>query len=309
MADLAQNQNKPTNRFTEMHQFISAPMIAVLNAEMMAAQTTVDFIEKVGFVKNEGEEEDSYGNLKYIHFTYQKPGTTQMIAVKIPVLSLVPIPLLQVKRAEFEFGMTMVRKSSKENKQNSSGGAKSQTGALNTQSSDNFSAAISSNSEHSSSNMKVKVEVEQSDIPAGLAQLFNLMESGVSATTAGKMAITIKPKEISLEELQEGVSVEWSIQILDENGNGVEGVKISADHLTYSISERTKKVATLLYRDQHVTTTDGNGNISLILPLSYATKDATSTPKEIAFNAKIEVNGQWLSARQVIPLTGPNNNK
>ena len=152
-----------SNQFSDIGNIISAPIIGMLNAEIMGAEATSEFIEKVGFTNPKSGESSHYGELKNITFTYKKPGTGKTVEVRIPLLSLIPIPMMQVKKAEFEFGLNVVKKFIPKNKK----GYKDK---------DKFVAAIANDKDK---NMNIKITVEQSDIPAGLSHLFQVMESSV----------------------------------------------------------------------------------------------------------------------------------
>src|SRR5439155_11165165 len=91
-----------------LFEIIGAPLVAIVQAQIQAARATVEFIEKVGFI-TEGEHKASeldIGSLRMAEFRYSKldeNGKTAEFVAKIPVLSLVPIPGIQVKNAKISF--------------------------------------------------------------------------------------------------------------------------------------------------------------------------------------------------------------
>lgn len=79
----------------DMYKLIVAPLTASADASIMLANSTAEFINKVGF--------DSDGNTKNVAFTYEKKsvnedGTTNndQMKVEVPMLEIVPIPNLQI---------------------------------------------------------------------------------------------------------------------------------------------------------------------------------------------------------------------
>ncbi|MEM7370221.1 MAG: DUF2589 domain-containing protein [Bacteroidota bacterium] len=162
------------SEYTEIYQFISAPIIAVLNAEMLATRASADFIQQVGFQKEEGAELNDFGEVLTVSFVYQKPGTQQRLQLQIPLLSLIPIPMLQVKEAEFEFGLSLLRRRNQQTRIDPQDGAIRLPGGV-----DDFSATLTSESLRSTNTMNVKLKVAQSDLPAGLGRLLHLLENAI----------------------------------------------------------------------------------------------------------------------------------
>jgi Protein of unknown function (DUF2589) len=94
-----------------LEYMLGAPMAATIKAQALAAQTTVDFIEKVGL-----EEDPNTGelSLRTAEFSYIQPlpdPTTpgaiieQQATLRVPLLSMVPIPFIRVSdlNVSFEF--------------------------------------------------------------------------------------------------------------------------------------------------------------------------------------------------------------
>jgi len=84
---------------------MSGPLQAIIQAQAQAAQTTVEFIEQIGF---EGATENDLGSLRTITFHYTRldaKGTLQKQQVEIPLLSLVNIPNIEVKDAQMEYAI------------------------------------------------------------------------------------------------------------------------------------------------------------------------------------------------------------
>lgn len=94
-------------RSLPLHDLIGAPLVAVVQAQAQAAKATVDFIERVGFEAGEtrSSERDA-GALRMAEFRYSKldeAGRPAEFVARVPVLSLVPIPAIQVRSAKIAF--------------------------------------------------------------------------------------------------------------------------------------------------------------------------------------------------------------
>ena len=95
-----------SNQFSglDMKNLIGAPLTAAADASVQLAQSTADFINRVGF--------DEEGKVRNVDFGYEKKvnnedGTTdvQEMKVHVPILSIVPIPNLQVDQVGITFDM------------------------------------------------------------------------------------------------------------------------------------------------------------------------------------------------------------
>jgi hypothetical protein len=97
-------------RSLPLSDIIGAPVCAIVQAEALAARTTMDFIEQVGFVKDPnappGSSAFDIGQLRMVEFSYTKPGadgTPVDFVTRVPLLALLPIPGVQIKTAHISF--------------------------------------------------------------------------------------------------------------------------------------------------------------------------------------------------------------
>ena len=94
-----------------LEYMLSSPLTAVIKAQALAAQTTIDFIEKVGL-----EEDTTTGelSLRTAQFSFEQPVpdpanpgavVVQDTVLTVPLLSLAPIPFIRVAdlNVSFEF--------------------------------------------------------------------------------------------------------------------------------------------------------------------------------------------------------------
>jgi uncharacterized protein DUF2589 len=78
----------------------------LVRGESHAAQASLDFLRSVGFHEAKERPPDDWGPLRFIEFTFDaadEAGKLVPRRIRVPVLSLLPIPLQHVADAEYEF--------------------------------------------------------------------------------------------------------------------------------------------------------------------------------------------------------------
>jgi hypothetical protein len=177
------------------YQIIGAPLLALVQGQAQAAQTTAEFIERVGFMPpgTPGPGND-IGGLRMVAFQYQKPGpdgTQQTFRAEVPLLSLVPIPAIEVKSAEFDFTVkitdvfsvdTATALSSPDADANDwlSQGRVEFRGAMGRM------QTSSSDSQTLDLQMKVNIKVGPPDTTSGMAHLFRLFDQATNSSSVEK---------------------------------------------------------------------------------------------------------------------------
>jgi hypothetical protein len=167
-----------------LYQIIGAPLLALVQGETQAAQATANFIEQVGFEQSQVAEDGSlrYGRLKVVTFRYSKTGVggnVTNLEVEIPILSIVPIPTLQIREAEIDFAVeinSIVELDSPTaiNIPRVSGQDSSLEPKFVA-----FKAGLAR--EDSKSAMKINIKVGQADTPVGLLTLFRVLDQGITS--------------------------------------------------------------------------------------------------------------------------------
>jgi hypothetical protein len=183
MADIETN-------VTDLEYIFSAPIAAVVKADFMAARQFVEYIEKYGFARPDRSEPGAEycGDLRMVSFTFDQiqNGHPERRMMKVPALSLIPMPLLQVKQAEFSYGVHVLsaRRVHDDHKPLRLLAEREASGLPDPEPYE-WRAMLAAGrtrdetrpdlAPHISANIDVKVHVGQADIPAGLANLFALM--------------------------------------------------------------------------------------------------------------------------------------
>jgi hypothetical protein len=189
------------------YQLIGAPLYALIDAERYSADATARFIEEIGFnpaplQPGQTANHEDLGELRTLKFIQERRDSTGAAAsyqVEVPLLSILPIPALQIKEAELEFFVKVVDMVAQEqttrSSQSSASGAEVETPGgthsilpsseridMKTMLGRGQANAPTSPKSAFDMQVRVKIKVGQADIPAGLSRLFNLMEQGVSST-------------------------------------------------------------------------------------------------------------------------------
>ncbi|MDN5553050.1 MAG: DUF2589 domain-containing protein [Prevotella sp.] len=175
----------------ELQQLIAGPLIATIEADALSAQKYLDYLMRVAF-ESYNPVTGETGKLRMLTFTYneQDVNGSSKKNVSIPLLTLVPLPLLHVEEADFDFDIKILdalsenveEKFSVENgesvKQPQSTGFKMRASlAPQREVKDDLQQSLSAN-------MKVKVRMRQADMPAGLSNLLHLTANNVQVEDA-----------------------------------------------------------------------------------------------------------------------------
>ena len=166
----------------EMDKLIGAPLVAAADASISLANSTADFINRVGFDKN--------NNARTVKFMYQQrsvneDGTSNLdeMKVDVPILAIVPIPNLQVDEVNVLFDMEV--KQSEKRDMGMDVGA-TVTGSLGVGwAKVSVSGSVSAHSSHtrsSDNSAKYHVDVRAANhgIPEGLARVLDMMAVNIS---------------------------------------------------------------------------------------------------------------------------------
>jgi hypothetical protein len=190
------------------YQLLGAPLYALIEAESYAADATAQFIERVGFETAQSTPDQplaDMGKLRTISFKQERrdsEGRAASYKVEVPLLSILPIPAMQIREAELEFFVKivdMVLEDRPKRRQNGKGAsdpapkddreatvpgliADSKRIDFKTMMGRGQVSGTPTSQSAFDMQVHVKIKVAQADIPAGLSRLFNLMEQSISST-------------------------------------------------------------------------------------------------------------------------------
>jgi hypothetical protein len=219
------------DKIVSFQELLAGPLIATIYADFTASQRFLELILEYGLEEVSDENSPVFldqqvtdqplGCLKMVTFWYNQTnyntGENDYIRVQIPLLSLIPLPLLQIQQANFDFN---IRIFSEVEYQNNLAGKKNalkkgieavkkenETGEIGKFK--GFKARLSPSVGRSAdgkttssidANMKVAVQIKQADLPVGIASLMALFNNIASVTQHSPNRKPDQSETISLGE-------------------------------------------------------------------------------------------------------------
>lgn len=191
-----------SSQVMELQDLISGPLVATIDADAMSAKRYLSYLYDLAF-ESFNYETGQAGKLRMVEFSYKthnKQGV-QTQKIRIPLITLVPLPLLQVKEADFDFDIQIVdavqanynlSNPSLQHESENSEEKKSKSNSQGIRGQEDFklrvamarqevkNASLNSTS-GLTANMKVSIKMRQADIPGGLSRLLNLTTNNIIA--------------------------------------------------------------------------------------------------------------------------------
>ncbi|UAA37537.1 DUF2589 domain-containing protein [Paraneptunicella aestuarii] len=173
-------------------------MNAAVEAQAMAAQTSIDFIRSIGFTSD--SEDEQFGDVRMVVFTYKSrnnEGELDEITLTVPILTIVPIPYLRIEDMTIDFTSKITEEMVRTTKRDTSVEAKAELSVGYKQFLSpvkvNFKASVSA--KHSSSKatsnryktehtININVRAVQDDIPGGMGRILDLFETAITEQAA-----------------------------------------------------------------------------------------------------------------------------
>jgi hypothetical protein len=179
----------------DFQSMIGGPLVAVIQAQSQAAQTSVDFIKSVGF--NAADATTDPGKPTMVSFTYDKAVETRDAAgavtvtvtpfsLTVPILTMLPIPYIRVEEVTIDFNAKInsvsetTTTSSSELK--ASLEAKGGWGPVSAKLTCSYSTKKSSSATDKierTYSLVIHVRAVQDELPAGLEKLLGILENNI----------------------------------------------------------------------------------------------------------------------------------
>lgn len=184
---------------------IGSPMKAAIEAQALAAKTTIEFIEKVGFVPPDPDQDLLFidetadadaGKVRNVTFEYKKQNENNEesnVSLSVPILSIVPIPYLRLDEMTIDFTAKLQDQIANTTKTNFKldsevkGTFKSWWSpvSMEMRTSMSYEASRQTASRYTREyTMKIHVRAVQDDIPAGLERVLDLLEQTIKEKPA-----------------------------------------------------------------------------------------------------------------------------
>ena len=190
-------------------QLIGAPLKAAIEAQALAAQSTIEFIQKIGFKTPAGgfEPDDmimadtasdaSAGELRNVTFRYTKKDETDQpkeFSLTVPLLAITPIPYIRIDEMTIDFSAKLT--DAVERKTNTSFN-------LSTSVSGKYSAFFSpvkmefrvsattniltatASSSRREYQLNIHVRAVQDEMPSGLSKMLDILEDAIQDKKTG----------------------------------------------------------------------------------------------------------------------------
>lgn len=259
---------------------IGAPLDAAIKAQATAALTTVDFIQSVGLQKNASGQYEAV----VVAFSYSDSrGVTRNLVV--PLLSIVTIPYLAIDEMTIDFKANISAESSQSLTTTTSTNLATETsGSVGWWWwKANFKASVSSkkdstataNSKYSVEyNMDVRVHAGQSNMPAGLATVLQILQESIT-TRDPEGALVVMTPGVVINAVNGTLPVE--VVAVSGYNNAVAGATVSAASSNAALTVTPASA-----------TTDATGKASFTL--TYATAVQTPTQVDVTFTTTLSGN-------------------
>lgn len=234
-----------------MDQLIGAPLRAAADASTQLAHSTAEFINKVGF--------DNTGKVRTVAFGYQsrsvnEDGTSNIdeMKVAVPLLSIVPIPNLQVDEINVLFDMEVKQSERTESSMDlgASLSGSARIGFIKV----NVTGSVSahqSNTRSSDNSAKYHVDVRATNhgTPEGLARVLDMMAANVAPMLVGS---TIKDGDGQNLSEQARIRAESLKSIRSDIDKTEKCLNVANNSLSDSIMQLKRVAATQqnIYREQ-----------------------------------------------------------
>jgi hypothetical protein len=180
---------------------IGAPMTAAIQAQALAAQSTIEFIHKVGFKQQMGTGTDLIfgdttadadgGDIRNVTFAYKKKDENDVerdFKLTVPLLSITPIPYIRIDEMTIDFKAKLTDAISR-NTNTSFSVDSSVSGKYSSFFSPvklefRASAAFKTNTSTQAASrreysMDIHVRAVQDEMPAGLSKILDILEKAI----------------------------------------------------------------------------------------------------------------------------------
>ncbi len=170
-----------------LNELLGAPMAAIVEAEAQAARATADFIKEVGFTGTGDATNRDFGDVRMVTFSFLRrsaDGSESKASLEIPLLTLIPIPAIQVSEATIDFDvvLTSVTEETKSTTDPAGRNRLLKKPALQLKGiygkTEKRTPADNINS--TKINMSVQIKLQQADLTHGMVQLLNLLDKGIN---------------------------------------------------------------------------------------------------------------------------------
>lgn len=163
-------------------QTIGSILTSLVDAQAQSARSTVEFINEVGFVT---DPVDKTEKLRTVQFKYQKLDENNQrseFLVELPLLGMVEIPLISIRKARVEFDYQISSTSVE------AGSATAPVGGLKRIDRAVFKGTVPRQPAPTTAekgSLKVVIEIERADLPVALEKTLGILELAAAESKHG----------------------------------------------------------------------------------------------------------------------------
>jgi hypothetical protein len=199
-----------TLRSLPFGRIIGGPMIAAIQAQALAAKSTVNFIKEVGFKgaaeEQDGNADENMGEVRNVTFKYKRKSAAgsgaandageEEVSLTVPILTIVPIPYIRIEEMTIQFTANITEQQEYKSTNASTASVATDTsmnfkaGGFLSPVKFNLNAKVSTKNNWSNSNsnkvntstqytIDIQVKAVQDEMPAGLARVLDIMEQAI----------------------------------------------------------------------------------------------------------------------------------
>jgi len=182
---------------------IGSPLKAAVEAQALAAQSTIEFIHKVGFkeqanptdlVFGDPTENAEAGELRSVTFTYEKKDENDVPAtfsLTVPFLAITPIPYIRIDEMTIDFNAKLTDAVTRNTSSDFTLGTEVKASYSAFWSPVKVDARVSATFNQKSSateqsqreySMQIHVRAVQDEMPAGLSRMLDMLEQAIQET-------------------------------------------------------------------------------------------------------------------------------
>src|SRR5262249_50363653 len=184
---------------------IGQPVKAAIEAQALAAKTTIEFIETVGFIPQDAQQgmlftnanaDADAGLVRNVTFRYSKRDENDVRTdhiLSVPILSIVPIPVLRIDEVTIDFTAKLTDTIESTEKKDFSLAAEANGKfksfwspvSLEFRTSMKYDQSNASSARYSRDyTMAIHVRAVQDDMPAGLSRILDILENSIKEVKA-----------------------------------------------------------------------------------------------------------------------------
>lgn len=195
-----------TRAVTELQQIpfshlIGSPLKAAVEAQALAAQSTIEFIHKVGFkeptaggtdlVFADPTADSDAGELRSVTFSYKKKDeneTEKDYSLTVPFLAITPIPYIRIDEMTIDFNAKLTDAVSRNTSSDFTLGTEIKASYSAFWSPVKVDARVSATFNHKSSttehsqreySMQIHVRAVQDEMPSGMSRMLDMLEQAI----------------------------------------------------------------------------------------------------------------------------------